>query len=421
LVTDGDLISNSVWVTLDRGINLADATTHEHALMSDHAIGDLVAGVHDHSDSDTIYITGSISGTVDSPVNELDVLHMNPAGNVSTIYSSMEMHREGGDLHMSLSGSDELNGSWTVEAQVCNQYGFESGTVEAPETNYLHSIEFVRFAQGSEYMGYQFNALGEDPNCGCTDLIETSGFYAIALELEGAQGNYNELIVGSDASGESLIGNGGNDLLFAHGEYANLDGGTGNDLLVADGENAYLCGDEGSDTLVANACGSTLVGGMGDDHLVIGSNEVTIDLSVAEGMDTVDGFFENSDSQINLSGFVDFVDTTETTDFLDSLSTLLIGDLTDDQKAQAVLDALNGVVIEDFVNFFMEFTNLMTNANLQTSQDFVPVIPNFFGISYSPDDGSATLFGLMGGDAIATFNNVAEGAFQRDNFATLPV
>ena len=57
--------------------------------------------------------------------------------------------------------------------------------------------------------------------------------------LEGANG-YDVLLGGTDANGDTLLGNGGNDTLF---------GGPGNDTLTGGDGNDFVTGDDGADRL----------------------------------------------------------------------------------------------------------------------------------------------------------------------------
>lgn len=378
---DGALESNVLNVTLDRALDDANTYTHAPLVIKyiqdnvdptfvDHNAYDVQGGLHNHDDPNTVYVTGHVSGMIDAPVNDLDVLDLGSVEGAVN-FTAMDFHREAGDLHISLSVGEGCGNNY--EIQVCNQYGF--GPADA--LNYVHSIEFAHFAAGSTYEGYELNTQVTDSICNSgPSWMDLGGNYLISLENTGT--DYNDLIAGSDACGDTLSGGLGNDLLFAHGEYATLEGGTGDDLLVASGNGSYLCGDEGNDTLVTNGCEATLVGGAGDDRLVLNGHENTVVFNTAyhvvdgnavydNGTDSVIGFFANceSNNQINLvdelgnsvacnnyvesTDFISFMETATLQDFLGSVIEVDLASLFNDPNA---LDAYS-----KFTAFASQITN----------------------------------------------------------------
>jgi len=383
---DGALESNPMNVFLDRGITDDNLQTHLQPLQTNHLATDIQGGLHDHSDADTVYITGRISGSVDAPVNELDVVLMDPVGTYDPVnYTHLEMHREGGDLHMSLTIDDGQCGT-ELNVQICNEFGFDNGT----QLDYVHSVEFVHFTQGSTYLDYTLNAGSGDTVC--NDVSPASwydngaGFYQIALGLTGT--DLNDLIVGSDACDESLSGGAGNDLLFSHGANATLNGGMGDDLISMGGEH---------NTVVLRTDWTTEPVENGDDIL-----------HPVNGTDTVAGF---GNSECNVISLVDAAGNAVCTGFVDS------------EEIASYSGPINGVVFEVDANATEAFGAIIQNASTNPSDIFFAlIVDNISGLAYlqeyvggvDPTTGNSSM-------TLASFHGVSLDSFNQHNFAVVPV
>ena len=72
----------------------------------------------------------------------------------------------------------------------------------------------------------------------------------------GATGNFSE-----------LLGDGGDDTMFAAGSFHGLNGGDGNDWVGVSGNSNILLGDAGNDYLAATGNNSIFNGGPGNDQM----------------------------------------------------------------------------------------------------------------------------------------------------------
>ena len=316
---DGSLQSNTLDIMVDRGLannmhetnnwSVSQLMTEGYKVYEDpsnpesnfyysnHNGGDPSAAsinpTHHHEfDNHTLYVTGAIGvvQTDNGPqhTNLLDILTLDspvapgPSTDftaaldhgLSLEYNSMDFHRDGGDLVISLNQTYygyDVNGSVIHDTQsqqlditICDQYGFalNGGTLD-----YVQSIEYVHFVPGATYYGYQLNdASAQDSySCACDANFQSMfGNYLLSNIRADESNNWtiegtsaNDLIAGSESgcTPETLLGGGGNDLIFSHISGSFLDGGTGDDLLVMTGdENTISLNSDialnGSDTVV---------------------------------------------------------------------------------------------------------------------------------------------------------------------------
>ncbi len=160
---------------------------------------------------------------------------------------------------------------------IVGQYTGASSKVESLQ--FSGSAPIPGFAGGASIFGY---ALGSAPYLLNTDTGPTRN-----------GGDQNDLIAGSSASGETLNGNGGKDLLFGNEGADTLNGGAGDDLLVGGDGADTLDGGDGNDTLLGGLGKDSINGGAGDDHIgmEITSNDVdTIDAGAGNDTLVLSGF-----------------------------------------------------------------------------------------------------------------------------------
>jgi Ca2+-binding RTX toxin-like protein len=108
------------------------------------------------------------------------------------------------------------------------------------------------------------------------------------------------------ASGTTVNGGDGNDILFGLGAAAVLDGGAGNDILYGTAGNDILTGGSGNDTLIGGLGNDQLTGGSGADVFsFLGGNAAAVsDRLISLGADTISDFESGSDKiQINAGIF----------------------------------------------------------------------------------------------------------------------
>ena len=102
----------------------------------------------------------------------------------------------------------------------------------------------------------------------------------------------DDIIKGSDATGDVLRGDRGNDQVFGNAGNDTLSGGDGNDTLNGGEGDDTLNGDAGIDTLDGGGGNDTLNGGSGDDQVFGGAGNDTLIANNANspvGTDTLDG------------------------------------------------------------------------------------------------------------------------------------
>lgn len=90
-----------------------------------------------------------------------------------------------------------------------------------------------------------------------------------------------------NASANTLIGTGGNDILRGLNGNDTLYGGTGDDQLFGDAGSDTLYGNKGNDTLDGGASADKMYGGAGNDNYIIDSTTDVVSENAAEGMDQV--------------------------------------------------------------------------------------------------------------------------------------
>ena len=116
-----------------------------------------------------------------------------------------------------------------------------------------------------------------------------------------------------DNSAATVIGNSGDNVITATGDFDNvLSGGAGNDYIDAGGGNDLVDGGIGNDTLLGGAGNDTLDGGTGNDSLTggtgndvfvySGDNDVITDFNTGNTGTLDDGITTNNDF-IDLSGY----------------------------------------------------------------------------------------------------------------------
>ncbi|MBC2773520.1 tandem-95 repeat protein [Rhizobium sp. AQ_MP] len=101
---------------------------------------------------------------------------------------------------------------------------------------------------------------------------------AVFIEIDGGEGN--DILQGSDAQADKIIGGMGNDWISGLGGNDDLDGGEGNDQIWGGAGNDTIRGREGNDTLVGGAGNDVIEGGAGNDRILY---------TVGDGDDIVDG------------------------------------------------------------------------------------------------------------------------------------
>lgn len=86
-----------------------------------------------------------------------------------------------------------------------------------------------------------------------------------------------DVILGLSNAGQTIAGQGGNDVICAGAGADRISGGTGNDRIFAGGGNDWLTGGDGNDVVWGEGGDDTIYGRGGDDLLFGGAGDDTID------------------------------------------------------------------------------------------------------------------------------------------------
>ncbi|WP_177408752.1 MULTISPECIES: immunoglobulin-like domain-containing protein, partial [unclassified Pseudomonas] len=101
---------------------------------------------------------------------------------------------------------------------------------------------------------------------------------------------------------DTLMGGGGNDIIFGQGGNDYLDGGKGNDILLGGTGNDTLLGGEGNDLLFGGAGNDTLIGGKGNDILSGGAGADTFVWKAGDlGQDVIKDFKLSEGDRLDLT------------------------------------------------------------------------------------------------------------------------
>ena len=127
---------------------------------------------------------------------------------------------------------------------------------------------------------------GDQDNSIDLTALTTASFPSLTtITVDTADGN--DVIIGSDAFGESLAGGDGHDTITGNSGNDTLDGGDGNDTLLGLAGDDSILGGDGADTLDGDAGNDTLSGGDGDDSLLGEAGDDS--LNGGQGADVIDG------------------------------------------------------------------------------------------------------------------------------------
>ncbi|WP_425404060.1 VCBS domain-containing protein [Hwanghaeella sp.] len=247
------------------------------------------------------------------------------------------------------------------------------------------------------------------------------------------QGDFAELVVGTD-SADTVTGGGG------HFDF--LEGAGGNDIVDATGsDNARLSGGSGDDTLIADGLNVTFVGGEGNDTIIHSSGfSATLDYSAESGGGGIFANFSGSTQGGVLTGTV--VDTFGTVDTVSDADNIYGSDFADtifsDDENSAIRgfagnDTLVGGSGDDFLDpgtgndtltggagsdFFSNLFGTNTITDFNTSEDRVFVQSESFAevLSHMTQQGSDVLLDEGFGDTVL-FKNLTIAQFGETNFS----
>ncbi len=248
-----------------------------------------------------------------------------------------------------------------------------------------------------------------DGGSGTDTYVAGSGLGAVTVDLQNNQLQYlgqgrgsllnfeNVSVVNSTAS---VIGNAGNNVITATGNFNNiLFGGGGNDFINAGGGNDSVNGGTGNDTLLGGDGTDTLDGGTGNDILTGGAGNDTFIYS--GGNDQITDFNTGNTGALN-----DGIETNN--DFID-LGTYYgnIFDLRADFADDGLLNQSNTTSTDYtgktlFAGGSLEFLNI-TAADLTT--DNTGVICFGEGTAIRTPSGNVLVEHLKVGDLVTTMDN----------------
>ena len=143
--------------------------------------------------------------------------------------------------------TDDLQVSWKVTG------GSNDFVTVLDHYNGFNTIEYLSFAGGASYHGYQLG--------GVTYRVSTEN-------VDPLDGTASNDMIASNRTGQVLNGFDGNDLLFGNQGFDTLNGGSGNDLLVGGPGDDELNGGGGDDVLRGGPDNDRLIGGAGIDRFV---------------------------------------------------------------------------------------------------------------------------------------------------------
>ncbi|MGV1046081.1 hypothetical protein [Limnohabitans sp.] len=204
-------------------------------------------------------------------------------------------------------------------------------------------VEYVEFAEGMTYKGYELHVANELATPGAPD---EGGVYHLttAVDVDGnlVATHCNDLLADADediegATGDKLDGKEGNDLIFSHGSGDTLIGGAGNDLLVIDGEATIVLSaslDNGTDTIV----------GFGEDSVVdLGRVVNYLDADEINAILT-----EGCSDEAIWDSFITALTAADVVEFDDTVSGYLGSVYTDQVFALEFFAALEGAIVIDY-------------------------------------------------------------------------
>ncbi|OYU11073.1 MAG: hypothetical protein CFE38_13920 [Comamonadaceae bacterium PBBC1] len=283
VVTDTEMVSAAVTVTIDRTIPTLDSSNMD----SDYSVNSIKSGFDIYLDFSLTTSIDKSSITIDeyrtigaksvdeaeTPIRQIDKLNLDMG---ITEFTKLDFHRE--VLAVTPTESDlrtEVNNLHVVmdsdmegklEVTVVDQY---AGT----DTK----VEYVQFGQDMSFAGYILND-GQN---------NESGYYHLTTDRDTETGDLTatvcrDLLASDDGAGEVLNGLEDNDLIFSNGLGDTLIGGEGSDLLFI-GEHASY-GDSDVHPVVAT--------------VVLGDVDA---FGAPDQFDTVVNF--DKDSVIQLDGF----------------------------------------------------------------------------------------------------------------------
>ncbi|MEJ5989219.1 peroxidase family protein [Ramlibacter sp. PS3R-8] len=157
--------------------------------------------------------------------------------------------------------------------------GVAGGTVTGVETVTANLLG------AADTLSYEGNAEGVTVNLGAGTA---SGFTTIAGVERVVGGSGNDTLAGG-VDGDALDGGQGNDALSGGDSADRLTGAAGDDALTGDAGDDTLTGDAGGDAIDGGAGNDALTGGAGADQIRGGAGDDTIEYTLGDGADDVDG------------------------------------------------------------------------------------------------------------------------------------
>jgi hypothetical protein len=406
VVTDTALVSLPVEVVIDRTLPGFEGYDSNYAvfdlLYEENQSSDLVVNVEkqDSGTATELYITIDENATLGSKRadNEIDLirqidklsLDFTKNAHITDTAASIESDEERANYLASFKNITGLDFSRSVVPGVedapdtlghdlnAEIYFYNANpTIEAEITivdqfaGVDTKVEYVEFAEGMTYKGYELHVANELATPGAPD---EDGVYHLttAVDVDGnlVATHCNDLLADSvlkDQAGEVLAGLDGNDLIFSHGYGDTLIGGAGNDLLVIDGDATIVLSssvENSTDTIV----------GFGEDSVV--------DLGMAtvnylDAYDITEFFTEEGVTQDSFDAFIlalgqsDVVEISkEVQDIFSSFDTL------ESNPIAALMSAFDGKMV-----IAIEETDAGTSAHLDLVGQSGFELAHFDGVS----------------------------------------
>jgi hypothetical protein len=203
-------------------------------------------------------------------------------------------------------------------------------------------VEYVEFAEGMTYKGYELHVANELATPGAPD---EDGVYHLttAVDVDGnlVATHCNDLLADSTLkgqAGEVLAGLDGNDLIFSHGYGDTLIGGAGNDLLVIDGDATIVLtasADNGTDTIV----------GFGEDS-VIDLGMESVSFLDADDINAI--LSEGGSDEAIWESFITALTAADVVEFDDAVSGYLSSVYSNEVFGLEFFAALEGAIVIDY-------------------------------------------------------------------------
>jgi Ca2+-binding RTX toxin-like protein len=148
----------------------------------------------------------------------------------------------------------------------------------------------VRGGEGDDHVLASADATDDtfEGGIGIDTLNYSSAVRSIAVDLGSGQAVGEDIGHDTVSEFENIVGGSGDDALKAVATGSSIDGGAGNDVLTGSAGDDFLAGSSGNDTISDGAGSDVVKGGEGDDHVVASADAADDNLAGGAGRDELD-------------------------------------------------------------------------------------------------------------------------------------